>query len=656
MRFDSRFLEEIKERISISDVVGRRVSWDKRKTQASKGDYWACCPFHGEKTPSFHCDNRKGRYYCFGCGESGDHFKFMTSLDGVSFPEAVTRLAEEAGLQLPAQDPEAEKRQQQRATLIDVMQMARQYFIDQLQTDEGAKARAYLRDRGLSFEVQKTFGIGYAPEGRNKLKQYLVDQKIDPKQIEACGLVVFGPDIAVSYDRFRDRIMFPIEDVRGRTIAFGGRALSSDVPAKYLNSPETELFKKSNILFNHSRARKTIYDQNQAIVAEGYMDVIALHAAGFHNAVAPLGTALTENHLQLLWKMCAEPILCFDGDGAGVRAAHRSIDIALSHLVPGKSLRFALLPEGLDPDDLIKQSGSEAMGTVVNQARPLADMIWARETSGAMFDTPERRAQLEDTLKKIAYEIKNEAVRRHYDQDFRQRLQSYFGVQKNYAKKPYGNNNYNKGNYTQGARGGNRNTPSAPRNTASESLMNSALMKSGAAMPPLREVLMIVSVFNHPQIGYECFDAFAALELSNGELQQLHSVLLDLFSSSLSDENGAEIDLTRDSLMKALEKKQFLPLIQRLERQLQNLNIWQALKEADKNDARKGFEQAHLLYLRNHALHEELKLAQKALAEDYTEANFQRLNEIWHEINSNQGVDAIIEGFGAASGRPESGF
>ena len=353
MRFTPAFLDEIRDRIPIADIIGRRVTFDRKKSNQAKGDFWACCPFHGEKSPSFHCENSKGRYHCFGCGASGDHFRFLTELDGLSFPEAVERLADEAGVPMPAVDPQAAQRAKEKATLHDVMQLAVDFFRQQLQEAGGAKARAYLRDRGLSTSVQNAFGLGYAPSGRSALKEYLASKDVPREQIEACGLVVHGPDIPVSYDRFRDRIMFPILDARSRPIAFGGRALSADVPAKYLNSPETELFSKSNVLYNYAKARKAVERGGSLIVCEGYMDVIALSAAGFETGVAPLGTALTEQQMELAWRVGGERALCFDGDGAGLRAAFRSVDTALSGLKPGRSLRFAMLPEGEDPDDLI---------------------------------------------------------------------------------------------------------------------------------------------------------------------------------------------------------------------------------------------------------------------------------------------------------------
>ena len=335
MRFSPTFLDEIRDRVPISAVIGQRVSWDRRKTNAARGDYWACCPFHGEKSPSFHCEDKKGRYHCFGCGVSGDHFRFLTELDGLGFPEAVERIADMAGVPMPARDEADERRERQRASLHDVMEMAASFFQQQLQAALGAKARAYLRDRGLTPATQQKFRLGFAPDSRNALKEHLAGNGVAMDQIEACGLIRSGDDIPVSYDWFRDRIMFPIEDRRGRVIAFGGRAMSPEVAAKYMNSPDTELFHKGEVLYNFARARKGQGKDGTVIAVEGYMDVIALAQAGFENAVAPLGTALTENQMELLWKMTPEPVLCFDGDQAGLRAAWRAADMILPSVQAG---------------------------------------------------------------------------------------------------------------------------------------------------------------------------------------------------------------------------------------------------------------------------------------------------------------------------------
>ena len=643
MRFSPSFLEEIRDRIPIADVVGRRVTFDRKKSNPSKGDFWACCPFHGEKTPSFHCENQKGRYHCFGCGVSGDHFRFLTKLDGLSFPEAVERLANEAGVAMPAVDPQAMEREQKKASLYDVMQLAVDFFRDQLQAAEGAKARAYLRDRRLSPAVQNDFQLGYAPSSRNVLKEYLVSKGVDHRRIEACGLVVFGPEIAVSYDRFRDRIMFPILDARSRPIAFGGRALSADVPAKYLNSPETELFSKSNVLYNYAKARKAVERGGSLIVCEGYIDVIALHAAGFETAVAPLGTALTEPQIELTWRVGGEPTLCFDGDEAGLNAAFRSIDTALSGLKPGRSLRFALLPEGEDPDDLIGRAGPEAFQQVLDSTRPLADMLWRRETDGRVFDTPEKRAELERTVVGVISQIGEKNVKRHYQQDMRNRLASFFGTVEG-----------QKGGWRdqgKGPGGARRGSPARQKFAVSDSLMNSALVKSGPAAFSLRECVLLGTVLNHPDIGLAHFDQFAALDIEHPDLKKVHRVLLNVFAEA--GEEGAEP--SPDDVKNSVDGQGLGGEMALLNSQMRNNRIWQCLPEADCADAVKGWIQALSLYKRN-SLRQELRAAELAYNEIGDEASLYRMTDVRDEISREEGTEALIKDFGLASGRETRSF
>ncbi len=645
MRFSDAFLDEIRDRLPISKVVGAKVTFDRKKTNASKGDYWACCPFHGEKTPSFHCEDRKGRYYCFGCGASGDHFRFLTELEGISFPEAVERLASEAGVPMPVADPRQRERDKQRATLIDVMEMAAAFFQDQLQTAAGAKARAYLRDRGLSAQVQQTFRLGYALDSRNALKTFLADKGVEKKQIEACGLVVFGDDIAVSYDRFRDRVMFPIPDSRGRVIAFAGRAMSADNPAKYMNSPETELFHKSNVLYNYARARKPAHERGQVIAAEGYMDVIALHAAGFDNAVAPMGTALTERQMVLLWRLHTEPILCFDGDEAGLRAAERAIDMVLPGLQPGRSVRFAMLPAGQDPDDLLRASGADAMREVLDGAQPLIEMIWSRELRSGMHETPEHRAELESRLYATVRRIGDEAVRRHYVQAIRDRLEDFFGAAGH--DRPTGSRS---GDNRRQAR---RRAGGPGRVAASPSLMNSALVKKRADLPPMRETALVLSVVFHPAIAVACFDEFAGLQFDHPLIGRIHACVLDALANRHHD---ADDHVSREEVAQALENLGLGDQVAALETQLRRNGVWQALPEAAFEDAVDGWRQAYVLHLRNNHLNRELKAAAQALADDHSESNLERLVQIQAELERGEGTEALIEGFGVSSGRPEKAF
>jgi len=650
MRFPDSFLDDIRDRLRISEVIGQRVAFDKKKTNAAKGDHWGCCPFHGEKTPSFHCEDRKGRYYCFGCGASGDHFRFITELDGLSFAEAVERLAAQAGLPMPILDKREQEREEKRKTLFDVMEMAAQFFREKLHEPVGADARAYLRGRGLSPAIQQEFGIGFAPDSRNALKQYLAAKGIDAAQMEACGLVNYGEGIAVSYDKFRGRVMFPIPDSRGRTIAFGGRALSPNALAKYMNSPETELFHKSNVLYNFMKARKPAYDKGQVIAAEGYMDVIALHAAGFHNAVAPLGTALTERQTALLWKMSNEPILCFDGDGAGIKAAHRSIDLALPLLRPGYSVRFAMLPDGKDPDDLIKEEGAEAMQGVISAALPLAEMLWNREISSGIFNTPERRAELEARIRQVVGMIRDDSVRRHYDQDMRDRLNAYFRSENQNASR--GNKDYGNRSYQSGQGRNYANPKGGKKFSASPSLLSSNLLKKGQNRLPLREAALIGGIIFHPAVGLEYFEEISVLAVQSRDLQLLQSVLLDIYASSHGDEPYP----TLDTVLGEFDRKGLGEMISTLKLQLAAAKLWQLLPEAAFEDARDGWYQAYTLHLKNQTLHSELKAAERALADDDSQENLDRMLLIQQELSRNDGLDALIDGFGVSSGRATRGF
>jgi DNA primase len=654
MRFPPSFLDEIRERVPISSVIGTRVSFDRKKTNAPKGDFWACCPFHGEKSPSFHCEDRKGRYHCFGCGVTGDHFKFLTELEGLSFPEAVQRVADMAGIPMPARDAEMEIREAKRATLYDVMEMATKFFEDQLQGAGGAKARAYLRERGLSAATQHAFRLGYAPESRNALKEHLASKNATKDQIEACGLVVYGDDKPVSFDRFRDRIMFPIEDLRGRIIAFGGRALAPNAIAKYMNSNETELFHKGKILFNALRARKAAQPQagqpaKSVIAVEGYMDVIALAQAGFTHAVAPLGTALTEDQLDLLWRMSPEPVLCFDGDSAGIKAAHRAIDLAMPVLKPGFSLRFAVLPEGKDPDDLVKSSGPQAFQNVLNDARPLADMLWMRETASGVFDTPERRAELEARLKQMTALIADENVRRHYAQDVRDRIQQFFGSNqrsngRNNGERGNGQNGFGQQNgYGQrGRTGGNG------RQAVTEGLARSALFKSTSTQLPARETTILMTLLNHPRLIEEDFETIVRLELDHPDLKRFHSAMLNALAEHKVVDGMA--------MRKVLVDAGFGTLIEVLEAVVKRIRSWAATAEAAEEDAREALRQAVHLHQRARALHKELEMAQIALGTETTEENFNRLLDIQNDIRNAQATEALIEGFGIPSGRSAKGF
>jgi len=641
MRFPPSFLDDIKARLPVSDVVRRRIKLTK-----SGREWKGLSPFNTEKTPSFFVNDQKMAWFDFSSGKNGNIFDFVMQTDGVSFPEAVERLAQDAGLALPQLTREAEEQEKERASLYEVLDLAAAFFTAELATRSGAKARAYLDQRGLSPETQSRFRLGYASSEKYALRDHLAAKGVPPQAMIEAGLLIHGEEIAVPYDRFRDRIMFPICDRSGRVIAFGGRALAKDVPAKYLNSPETSLFHKGAVLYNHHNARKAAHETGALVVVEGYVDVIAMAQAGFASAVAPLGTALTPDQCELLWKMAEEPILCFDGDKAGRKAAYRAIDMALPLLGPGRSLRFALLPEGQDPDDLIRAGGANAMGDSLSHALPLADLIWLRETEARAFATPESRASLERRLAEIAREIRDEMLRRYYQADFKARLFKLFdhGGGRGFDRRQSNGGFGAKPPFRRWLeRGGERNAVSRAAPIISPSLAKSPLLRPGKPSLPPREALILLLLLNHPGLIERWVEAIAEIEFSSPEASALRDALLD--------RAGAE-RLDRPNLRAAAEGAGFATILQKLEALAAHASHWYIKAEAAEADAEEVLKQALTLHHRARALHRELQLAELALGMEASEANLDRLKDIREQLLALGGTEAAVEGFGTLSGRP----
>jgi DNA primase catalytic core len=422
MRFSPALLDEIRARLSVSQVVGRKVAL-KRKGR----EFGGLSPFKTEKSPSFFVNDQKGFYHCFASGEHGDIFKFLMTTEGLSFSEAVEQLAAEAGVPLPKATAQDAERESERTRLYALLEASAAFFEQQLLGPNGKDARDYLEKRGVKPATVKKFRLGYGPKGRAALKEHLAKAGFSTEEMITSGMLIGGADIPVAYDRFRDRVMFPITDLKDRPIAFGGRAMQKDERAKYLNSPETPLFHKGGILFNAAKARPLAFEREQVIAVEGYMDVVALTEGGFGQSVAPLGTALTEDQVKLLWRMTPEPILCFDGDAAGQKAAYRAVDTVLPHLKPGMSVSFVFLPDGLDPDDMIRKHGAEAMKACLDAPKPLSEVLFEREWAQSDWSTPERRARLEAQLRTLVAKIVDPSVRGHYGQAIAERLAKAWG-------------------------------------------------------------------------------------------------------------------------------------------------------------------------------------------------------------------------------------
>jgi len=418
MSLSPQFLDELRTRTTLSTLIGRSVKLIK-----AGREFKACCPFHNEKSPSFYVNDDKGFYHCFGCGAHGDAIRFLTEAKGLPFIDAVKELAQSAGMDVPAPDPRAAQRNEMQAGLHDVMAAAAGWFQEQLAGIAGTEARAYLQRRGIDERLVKKFGIGFAPDSRGKLRAALKSFG-DGKLIET-GLLIQVED-KEPYDRFRGRVMIPIQDQRGRVIAFGGRILDKGEP-KYLNSPDTPLFDKGRTLFNIERASAASRKADRVIAVEGYMDVIALAKAGIDEVVAANGTALTEAQLERMWRMAEVPLLCFDGDKAGQKAAVRAAQRALPMIAPGRTLRFALLPGGQDPDDLVKSGGLRAVEQVLGEAISLDELLWRSEYEAQPLSTPEAKAGLRKRLGDLAASIQDRDVREQYQTEFRRRFDELFG-------------------------------------------------------------------------------------------------------------------------------------------------------------------------------------------------------------------------------------
>jgi DNA primase len=650
MRFTPQFLDELRARLPVSEVVGRRV-----KLRKAGREWKGLSPFNKEKTPSFFVNDQKAMWFDFSSGKNGNIFDFLMLTEGVSFPEAVERLAQQAGIPLPVMTREAQAHEARRKTLHDICELAAKFFEATLASRAGARGRGYLLDRGIHAATQLKFRLGYAAAEQYALKEHLGALKVPVEDMIEAGLVVSGEDIAVPYDRFRDRVMFPISDWRGRVIAFGGRALDKDAPAKYLNSPETPLFHKGATLYNIAGARKAAHEGARVVAVEGYIDVIAMVAAGFEATVAPLGTALTIEQLGLMWRLADEPILCFDGDDAGRRAAYRAVDLALPLLKPGKSLKFAALPEGQDPDDLARSGGRDAIEDVLGAARPLAHVLWERESEAGPFDTPERCAALEARIAQIIGTVADETVRRYYKQDFAARLRRMFAPQNFGAK----DGTVPRRSFTGTARWGgltSANFRSAREDAyvaASPQLLASPLHRGHRAAIPRREALILQAAINHPWLLHDHLEELAAVEFRHADTQKLKGALIDVFAHHFADDfKERDGEAERAALAAELGRRGFTGLLGRIELTITTRSVWGARPEAAASDVLLTWKQLITLHRQWHSLTRELKDAETALGQDNTDANYARLRDVKTRLAALEGTEALIEGFGASSGRP----
>ena len=630
MRFPPSLLDEIRARLPVSQVVARKVAL-KRAGRELKG----LSPFKQERTPSFFVNDQKGSWFDFASGQNGDVFKFVMLSEGLSFPEAVERLAQEAGLPLPPVTRMASQREDERTRLYALMDAALAFFEGQLA--QNAHARRYLDRRGLSVDSIARFRLGYAPNARFALKEHLAAAGFAATEMVASGMLVAGDDIPVAYDRFRHRIMFPIRDLKGRVIAFGGRALDPDAPAKYLNSPETPLFHKGAILYNAYAARAAAHDKARIIVVEGYVDVIALAQAGFAETVAPLGTALTEDQLQLLWRMAPEPVLCFDGDAAGRRAAFRAVETVLPHLKPGHSVQFAFLPEGLDPDDLIRQHGAAAFQDILaNKTAPLFDVLIEREERQGEADlTPEQRASLQARLEALVARIGDRGVRGQYERELRETLwakhrklvRQITGATGRRDARIAGRRRDNTAlDWRVAARATER---SRLGNIPRAATLATAPMRSnelaGRSLPlPAREALLVRTLLNHPWLLEAHCEDVAKLALSAPPLARLRDALLELLARNIS--------LEREEVRTQLSNSGLVKMVALADRAATHKSDKFAEPEAEASMVEEGWRHAFALHQAQVGLKQALALAEHDWLAEPTEAAWCRIVEIQRRL------------------------
>ncbi|MBS0233627.1 MAG: DNA primase [Proteobacteria bacterium] len=648
MRFSPNFLDEIRSRLSVSQVVGRKVALKK-----AGREYRGLSPFKAEKSPSFFVNDQKGFYHCFASGEHGDIFTFLMKTEGLDFPEAVERLAAEAGVPMPKQPERNVEQEDERERLYRLLEASAAFFENSLRGGLGLEARRYLEGRGLAAETIASFRLGFAPNSRSALSAHLKSKGFSPADMATAGMLIAGDDIPEPYDRFRNRVMFPILDLKGRVIAFGGRALDKNAPAKYLNSPETPLFHKGHILFNAARARTASHDRNRVVVVEGYMDVVALAEAGFPEAVAPLGTAFTEDQLMLLWRFAPEPVLCFDGDAAGQKAADRAVEVALPWVKPGFSVSFAFLPNGLDPDDLVRQQGASAMSDILAKTRPLIDVLWAREVKAQPADTPEQRAALEARLKALASTIQDPTVRAYYGRELRDRLyqlgrersSARFASLSGRTEALKGQASYARpiappdwrGRERSRLSGGDRRYPG--RNGSVSAVLPIAspeLVSHFQSISP-REALILKTLLNHPWLIDEHCEAIAEIEFAAPSLSALRDEVLAVHARQNS--------LDSVTLRTQLSKSGVAKVVDLVAQTITHASDRFAEPDASATDVEAAWDHILALHQRQAALGRALKAAEEAWYRDCTEEAEIRLLDIKRQIARDSAMEQMDDVF-----------
>ena len=525
MKFSIETLNEIKDKISVSQVVEKTVQLKKRGKE-----FVGLSPFTKERTPSFTVNDEKQFYHCFSTNKHGDIFTFLVEVGGLSFPEAVEKLADEAGVQLRTFSPAEEEKINKSKKIYEALEMSKSFFSSQIFDDNNSLALKYIRDRGLDNEIINSYEIGYAPQG-NKLEKFLLSKGVSHEIMTLAGMTIKDENKKDNfYDRFRNRIIFPIRDIRNRVVGFGGRVINSNDQPKYLNSPETPVFHKGSLLYNFSKIRPNLKNNDNLIVVEGYMDVVSLASKGFQNAVAPLGTAITEAQLNILWKDSDSPIICFDGDKAGKQASFRATEIALKLLKPNKTLRFINLPDNLDPDDYIKNFGLESFNKFVDNASPLQSIIWDLCLQESNINTPEGKAGFESMLRAKLNLIADKSIKKHYGLLFKDMLDQFFYIKKTERKiSKFDNSEKYPGKYKNSLK------------------IKNSILGSGGQLPSDLEALVISGILIYPELVKKHYEILESFNIENLRLVDIRDNVLAFVKKDYSE---LDIDLLKEFVQK----------------------------------------------------------------------------------------------------------
>lgn len=619
MNFSKSFLDDLRAHISLSELVGEKVSWDQKKTRSGQGDFWAPCPFHEEKTASFHVDSKKAFYYCFGCHAKGDCFKFLMDFEHLSFLESVTYLAQRGGIPLPTDNSNLGKSNKRELDLLEIHKVASTFYKSQLKTTSATACREYLNTRGLTTAAIEYFEIGFSQNSASALFNHLESKNFSHAAIVESGLCIKPETKKNPFDRFRNRVMFPIKDNRGRVIAFGGRSLDINARAKYLNSPETPLFSKGKIVYNYDTARKKGNEKAPLVVVEGYMDAIALFQAGFPNVVAPLGTAITEHQLQLIWRLHQEPIVLFDGDKAGQNAVQKLLSLALPFLEAEKSLRFGILPSGQDPDDFLKSEGADGLYSILKSALPTVNVLWQNLTAGSVFDSPERKYALDLKIKKQIAKIKNTNLRFHFADALSKIRKDFF---------------YRSGTLTKSDNGftpwDSRKLRSKqeikPLDTTKNSFLGQASSKIDTELR-LKEGAIVLGSINHPTVAYQLENELSRLTFKFDDLKKIRDAIL----AELPLKDGASIDVFHEKIKKRLK----FDAIEKLKK-IPHLRIHNVLDvKASQFDAKRAIIDAITRHNSHFDFKSEIKLAEAQFFNSTSElitTRIQKANKSYQKV------------------------